>query len=256
MRQVVRDAFVAFTAPLEGVVPWLYCDVKGLVSIGIGNLVDPIQHAMTLPLVRPDGSRATGAEIAEEWHRVKNYPGAAHLGHRITEHVTKLRLTREGIDQVVGSKLQHMDRYLASRFLCTTHDDCRANPDLGRACSYGYEQWSADAQLATLSMAWACGPAFRFPKLEAALRAQDFLTASVECFMPEEKTISGLRPRNKANRILYTNAAYSTNPDILYFPKALSKPPEPLDEAPSVTFDIVHPWHFSDEPTPDTEPES
>ena len=51
-------------------------------------------------------------------------------------------------------KLGQMDAYLAKRF-----------PE--------WEEWPADAQLATLSMAWACGPAFRFPRLEAALRAQE-----------------------------------------------------------------------------------
>lgn len=228
MREVVKQSFVAFTSPLEGVVPWLYQDVKGLVSIGIGNLVDPIQLALTLPLVRPDGSPATREEIADEWRLVKNFPDAARLGHRATEHATKLRLTREGIGQVVGSKLLYMDRYLATRF-----------PE--------YEEWPADAQLGTLSMAWACGPAFRFPKLEAALRTKDFHEAAVECFMPEEKTISGLRPRNKANRILYTNAAYATDPEVLYFPKVLTAPPEPTEEPPVVTFDIVHPWHFTDD---------
>lgn len=208
MRASVRAAFLPFTIPLEGVVKWLYPDVKGLVSIGIGNLVDPIGLALALPMVRPDGSPATSDEIAAEWHLVKTYPDAARLGHLSVEHVTQLRLTDEGLQQVVWGKLDQMEAYLQKRF-APTND------------SVGYEDWPADAQLGTLSMAWACGPAFRFPKLEAALRQMDFRTAAVECFMPEEKTISGLRPRNKANRILFMNAASSIgtfDPDELFWP--------------------------------------
>jgi GH24 family phage-related lysozyme (muramidase) len=251
MRQSVRNAFVPFTLPLEGYVPWLYQDVKGLVSIGIGNLVDPIQLAMSLPFVTIDGRKATREEIVAEWHRIKSLPPnskgqtAAQLGHLYAKSFTTLRLTREGVDQVVQGKLNQMDAYLARRFP-------------------GYETWPADAQLATLSMAWACGPAFRFPKLEAALRDLDFRTAAVECFMPEEKTISGLRPRNIANRVLYNNAAVvlrMLDPDELHYPTDLNAPAvdreaETLPELPDLSepeddehtrtyemsdFTIVHP---------------
>jgi len=85
-------------------------------------------------------------------------------------------------------------------------------------------------------MALACGPAFRFPKLEAALRSLDFRTAAIECFMPEEATISGLRPRNRANKVLYLNAALSheltLDPDHLYYPIDLATDPPDGDTHP------------------------
>jgi GH24 family phage-related lysozyme (muramidase) len=232
MRDAVKSAFVPFTTPLEGVVPWLYQDVKGLVSIGIGNLVDPIVLAMVLPLVRADGTPAQRDEIAAEWLRVKNQGPdgrgrtAAELGHTYARKVTTLHLTDEGIERLVGGKLDQMDRYLAARF-----------PE--------YPGWPADAQLGTLSMAWACGPAFRFPKLEAALRACDFDTAAVECFMPEEATISGLRPRNKANRVLFRNATRSPDPDVLFWPRDLASEANTLPQ-----FDVVHPCLFTDDDDP------
>src|SRR4051812_13306092 len=98
MRDVVRAAFVDFTIPLEGVIPHLYQDVKGLVSIAIGNLVDPIQLAMNLPLVHDDGSPASRNEIAAEWLRIKNlHPDdhgrtAAMLGHRYARQFATLHL--------------------------------------------------------------------------------------------------------------------------------------------------------------------
>ncbi len=209
MRDSVRAAFVEFTAKFEGVVPWMYVDVKGLVSIGIGNLIDPIQMAMVLPFVRLDGSPADRAEIAAEWLRIKNYPDAAKLGHRAVEHVAHLRLTAAGVQDLVARELARMDAQLAGRFA-------------------RYPDWPADAQLGTLSMAWACGPAFHFPKLAAALNAGDFSAAALECHM-DDRGNPGLRPRNVANVVLYRNAATviagSLDPDVLRWPVEMSEEP-------------------------------
>lgn len=233
MRDVVRQAFYAFNAPMEGEVPYFYQDVKGLVSIGVGLLCDPIQLAMNLPMVHPDGRPAARDEIAAEWLRIKALGSgdhtsgnpAARLGHLYARPHTRLRLTREGLEQSLMGKLNQMDAYLRNRF-----------PE--------FEEWPADAQLGTLSMAWACGPAFRFPKLEAALRRRDFRTAAVECFMAEEKTISGLRPRNRANRILFNNAAVVQqmfDPAQLYYPTDLDAPPVDKDADTQPDLDAYRP---------------
>jgi len=220
MRESVRIAFVTFTAQYEGIVPWMYQDVKGLVSTGIGNLIDPVQAAVILPFVHEDGTPAARDEIVAEWLRVKNQPPdaqgrtAAQRGHLYARQITKLKLTPAGIQQVVENKLNQNDAFLRKRFLA-------------------FEQWPADAQLATHSMAWACGPAFRFPKLEAALRALDFHTAARECRMDETGN-PGLKPRNVANQQLYENAAEvherHRNPDPLYWPNLLDGPVSPDDE--------------------------
>lgn len=258
MRDSVRYAFISFTSPLEGVVRWLYLDVKGLVTIAIGNLVDPIGAALALPLVRPDGTRATRDEIAAEWQLVKSHPEAARLGHRSLERATHLRLTDAGVDQVVGAKLTQMDIQLATRF--REHSDCLQHPQLGWACGCGYETWPADAQLATLSMAWACGPAFRFPHLDACLRKRDFLGASYECGI-DTRNNPGVVPRNAANRTLYRNAALVMSAgldlDTLHWPKALTdeRPtvpsvPNPPSEPPARDFEIVHRLPDSDDEDP------
>jgi len=225
MKQSVREAFIPFTLPLEGALPghvgitWMYPDVKNLVSTGLGNLIDPIGFALPLPFVHLDGRPATRDEIAAEWHRIKNLPPdakgrtAAQLGHLYAKPHTTLRLTNDGIKQLVAAKLN-------------------SNENVIRATFAEWEEWPADAQLATHSMAWACGAGIfnpragraHWPKLTAALHARDFRTAAVECFMPEEKTIGGLRPRNKANRILYRNAAIvqsRLDPDTLFYPADL-----------------------------------
>lgn len=245
MRESVRAAFYAFNAPLEGEVPWFYQDVKGLVSIGVGLMVDPVSLATSLPMVHPDGSAAKPEEIAAEWSRIKSLGTgtidqgnpAARGGHLYAKPHAHLRLTQEGLIQTVLRKLYEMQGVLVAGF-----------PD--------FLAWPADAQLGALSLAWACGPAYwkpeagraYFPKLTAALRDANFMVASVECFMPEEKTISGLRPRNKANRLLFQNGAIAIaqylDLDALHYPRDLSvttattepPPPPPAESQP-----IIHP---------------
>jgi hypothetical protein len=223
VRDIVRENFVPFTIPLEGAlgggyigIPWMYQDVKGLVSSGLGNLLDPVSLAIGLPWVRLDGTTATREDIVAEWMRIKNLgpngkgQTAAQLGHLYARPHTTLRLTADGLEQSLQGKLHQMDRYLASKFS-------------------GYEEWPADAQLGVLSHSWAVGPAFqaRWPKLTGALRALDFRTAAKECYLAEATWISGLRPRNAANRLLFANAAVvldeGLDPDVLYYPSDLSR---------------------------------
>jgi GH24 family phage-related lysozyme (muramidase) len=214
MRDSVRAAFVGFTKPLEGVCPWMYLDVKGLVTTAIGNLIDPIQYALPLPWNHLDGSPAARDEIASEWLRVKQDPVAASRGHLYTEGITNLRLDERGIELVVSRKLDQNDQHLRGRF-----------PE--------WEDWPADAQLACLSMAWACGPAFRFPMLEARLRAQDFAMAAGECHINEAGN-PGIVPRNRANVALFRNAAkvqaYHLDPAALIWPSVLDDEAQTLPD--------------------------
>lgn len=261
MRDAVRESFYDFSVPMEGAVPHFYQDVKGLVSIGVGLLCDPMNAtgALGLPLVNADGSTASRAEIAADWLRVKNLPPdargrtAAQLGYRYAQPHTKLHLTEDGLRFTLAKKLAQMEPEIAKGF-----------PD--------WETWCSDAQMATLSLAWAVGPRFwdpmaggsYFPKLTKALRLRDYETASRECFLPEERMISGLRPRNKANRTLYLNAAAveqgGLNKDALYFPHDLSTgeidhEAETLPELPSSEPDpAVQILHYDLETDPDSEP--
>lgn len=203
MKDSVSNAYVAFTTKFEGSVPFMYLDVKGLVTTGIGNLIDPAAAAMALPWRRvSDGQLASRMEIAAEWMNVKARTDLKMHGGMAYRAVTKLRLDEAGIAMLVGGKVASNERELRRRF-----------PD--------FEDWPADAQLATHSMAWACGPAFHFPKLGAALLAGDFETAAAECTMNEAGN-PGLIPRNVANRLLYKNAAYvvgaKLDPEQLYYP--------------------------------------
>ncbi len=252
VRASVRDAFFNYNLPFEGGVPFFYQDVKGLVSIGVGILADPIELAQELPLVRQNGTPATRAEIVVEWRRIKALGSgditegnpAARGGHIYAKPHTTLRLTQEGLRSTLEAKAAQMDAYLTGRFP-------------------GYPAWPADAQLGVMSHSWANGPAFRYPKMVIALNSRDFRTAGVESHISELNN-PGVRPRNAAQRVLFRNAAIveeaGLDPDVLYYPKDLDGAPIGPDDntipAPSppviaADFAIVHPPVFPGDDDPD-----
>lgn len=246
MKDSVRAVFPSFSERFEGSVRWMYADVKGLITVAIGNLIDPIQMALQLPFVHADGKPASRDEIAADWLNLKQrtciaakeYKGGpcpwkgtgkvclAHEGHLKAKPLARLSLTDEGVAMLVARKLEQNDAFLVKRF-----------PD--------FEQWPADAQLSVHSLSWAAGPAFRFPKLEACLKAQSFAVYEVDadgvshlvdgaafhCHMNEAGN-PGLAPRNDANVLLFENAASvlanGLDPEVLYWPHA-ALAEEPVD---------------------------
>lgn len=205
MKDTVRTAFPGYTRAFEGEVPWMYLDIKGLVTIAFGNLIDPIQHAQGLEMLCADGSLATQAQIDAEWRRVKGITAGAKNGHRWIKQFTSLRMTPEGMQRLMLAKADQMVLTLRKRFPA-------------------WDTWPADAQLGTLSLAWACGPAFNFPRLVKSLNARDFQSAAGQSKM---NTVGnpGLEPRNRAQLVLFRNAAEverrCMDPETLYYPDAI-----------------------------------
>lgn len=202
MRDAVRAAFVGFTARFEGVCTWLYLDVKGYVTTAIGVLAEPSGAAVAMPFMRPDGTPATGKEIAAAWLTVKSRQDLRLRGGGAFEPITTLRLTDDGVQQVVAAKLANMERVLKGRFPA-------------------WDNFPADAQLGLLSLAWASGPAFSMPRFADAVERQDWTTACGECHLDDTHN-PGLTPRNGANVRLFQNAArvsaFGLDPNVLYWP--------------------------------------
>jgi GH24 family phage-related lysozyme (muramidase) len=188
MWQSVIDSFTDFSVKFEGKVPHLYLDIKGLVTCGVGNLVDPVEAALPLPWVLPDGSHPSASEIAAQWRALKSRRDLAKLHYRYAAAITTMRLTEDGIAQLVRSKLLSNEKVLRGYF---------PNWDL----------FSADAQLGISSMSWALGPGFpaTFGNFKAAAVAQNWTGAVASCKIREDNN-PGLVPRNAANRLCFANA--------------------------------------------------
>jgi GH24 family phage-related lysozyme (muramidase) len=59
--------------PSEGYVEHMYLDTKGLVTVGIGNMLPSVAAAQALPFVnRSTGNRATADEIAADYASVES----------------------------------------------------------------------------------------------------------------------------------------------------------------------------------------
>ena len=187
MHASVADAWYAFNAQFEGALNFMYLDVKGLVTTGVGNLIDPISSALGLPWKNPDGSRASQAAIRTAWESVKSKQGWRLRGGVIYGSLTTIRLDWPDVEALVRSKLRNIELDIVARFPA-------------------FDAWPADAQMAILSMAWAMGPFFNFPRFADAARRQDFATCADECAI---STVGnpGVAPRNRANARLFRHAA-------------------------------------------------
>lgn len=198
MLQSVRDYWITFNDPLEGRVHFMYLDQKGWVSTGIGNKIDEtaaansppsaaeraasLAEANELRWLDEAGSEATPDQVASDWDTVKSHLELASAGHLAFQPpMTKLHLEDDEIDRNVFAKVDQMETVL-----------------LGRSDFAGFAAWPANAQLATLSMCWALGPAFHFPLFQGHVAVRDWNGAADEChFNPDVGTIM---IRNKLDR--------------------------------------------------------
>ena len=219
----VQSGFRKFSEKFEGSVPHMYLDVKGLLTVGVGNLIEPVEEAEKLPFrfkskpgVAAPGAPATPEQIKAEWQRLKANASSTHLVARAFEPITDLELSDEAIDALILDKLSNHQAFIKRQ-----------------PWAADFENWPADAQLGVLSMAWAMGPAGpgQFAHFRAACQRQDFAAAAKECKMDETGN-PGLAPRNQANFTLFSNASIvlaeesggTYQRSTLYYPEALPKP--------------------------------
>ena len=203
----VRETFPGFSSPLENRIPYLYQDILGLVTIGIGNLVDSPDAVVGLPFVHADsGTPASREEIVAEWHRIKNAPGLAHAGHLAAKRLRTLELTDAAIDDLVFAKFDLNEARLAGFFP-------------------GWSGGPADARRGAHSIAWS-GSYFpnRWPAFVKAAKAGDWTEAAAQSHLDETGN-PGLAPRNRADRQLFLNAAAvvarGLDASLIYYPTAL-----------------------------------
>jgi len=209
MRESVRRSFIAFNAPLEGRLHYMYLDIKGLVTTGVGNLIDSVAAAQALPWQVGDGGpQATADQVRAEWELVKSRQDLRNTpAERAFRPITQLRLSDASVDALIMSKLTSEEASLRRTAEFATFDD-----------------WPADAQLGLLSMAWAMGSGFatggRWPNFRASVAAGDWAGAAANCGIDATGN-PGVVPRNTANRQLFTTAqrvvAEGLDPEVLLY---------------------------------------
>ena len=185
VKSEVWASFPAWIEQYEGRKSWLYRDTApaGLVSSGVGLLLDPIALALPLPWLRPDGAPASQEEIHADWQRVKALPRAM-LAERYRVPAS-LHLAEPAIDALTHQTMSSTLRALAHTF-----------PDLAT--------YPAPVQTAILGMAWLAGP-YSFakrPAFVAAVRAHDWKVAADASAIK-----NATATRNDAHRALFLSAA-------------------------------------------------
>jgi uncharacterized protein with NAD-binding domain and iron-sulfur cluster len=211
MHPSVFNHWHEFSEPLEGRVHSMYLDVKGLVTTGVGNLIDSVGTAQALPWKHADARLATKAEVAAAWRELKSRQEFAKLHWKYAAKLNDLRLTDADIDALVADKLRGNVAFLERNYFTA------------------WDTFPADAQLAILSMAWALGPGFpkTFKNCARAIVLQDWLAAAASCTIKEAGN-PGVVPRNKRNRHCFANAAavvaHDMPREILHWPLVAASP--------------------------------
>lgn len=226
MHSSVRAFYRDFsaTSEIEGLVKHMYLDTKGLVTIGIGTLIEQPSGSITADALRfaftfkgDPGHAAGAADILADFNAVKHRGAGAGL--RAYDMVTRLEIGLPEIDRLVREKLDSLEARL------------RQTPEFA-----GLDRWPADAQLGLLSMAYAMGGAFaeggRYPSFRAACAALDFTRAARESRMRESDN-PNVKPRNWANELMFTYAARVLQRgrpiDQLVFPNILTSSGDFID---------------------------
>ncbi len=204
LRNSVLLSFMDWSTPFEGYLGYMYTDALGLVTTGMGNLIDcngctsPPASALSLPWKHADGSAASQDEIVAAWQTVKGaFPGVTSTA---CASLTDLRLSHDDVEALVQKQMQANDAFIASHLT-------------------GYSDAPADAQLAVHSMAWAMGPGFAssWTQFRNAFAQGDFAGAAEQSHMQGV----GIDMRNLADKLLLYNAANvvsaGADPDQLYY---------------------------------------
>ena len=136
--------------------------------------------------------------------------------------MTTLHLSDAAIEHLIQKRLLNNEGFLRQRFPA-------------------WDSWPADAQLGTMSNAWAAGPLWKAPRFDQACKNLDFdfaagpigdanldPTCRGEAWLNDTGN-PGLRPRNLANKVCFWNAARVTldlndrcDPEVLYYPIELT----------------------------------
>jgi GH24 family phage-related lysozyme (muramidase) len=172
----------------EDTVPHFYLDPRGLVTIGVGNMVPDAAAALRLPLrVQSSGDLAGESAVRADFVRVAAMaPGKVPAFYAEYE---SLVLSDADINALLMSRL--VDFYT------------RLNTDFA-----GFATFPQSAQVGLLDMIYNAGDGTlmkRYPKFDAAVRAGDWISAAHEC--KRDPTVKAFDARNKWTVLQFVGAS-------------------------------------------------
>lgn len=163
MTSTATDYFGDLSAH-EGVCTWLYCDSRGYVTTGIGNLVATSDVCEAMPWMHLSGEPVGQDEPNRAYHLVLSAFDASKSA-QFYAGLTSIRLTEAYVTDLVGRRLH-------GEFI----------PGVVRLCPR-FESFPLPARRALIDMAYnlGVGGLGRFRRLIGACSAGDWATAAAEC---------------------------------------------------------------------------
>jgi GH24 family phage-related lysozyme (muramidase) len=108
------DQSVAQLQIFEGVVPWMYLDTRGFVTVGVGELLAAAGRAQTLPFLDGTGAPVTPDLILAEFNRVLALAkGQQADAYRAAASPT---LSADSITGLLTAHVQIFDGQLSAKF--------------------------------------------------------------------------------------------------------------------------------------------
>ncbi|MCB1738441.1 MAG: hypothetical protein KDI42_09970, partial [Gammaproteobacteria bacterium] len=103
----------------EGSIPWMYLDTVGKVTVGVGNMLPNVSAAQALAFVDANGAAASAVRVAGDFRAVSSLPAGKVA--RVYKHVTTVRLTEAGINDLLDGRITEFETGL--RRLFPDYDD-------------------------------------------------------------------------------------------------------------------------------------
>jgi hypothetical protein len=224
------DEFWNFTEPLEGGFAadcmFMVQDLQvatgmGITFTGKSNRGAGLQMAKALSWVYKPGHPQAGhgcspGDIEADYDQVLSRDDIGRRGPGFLSEwkaMTNCRITQAGLKEGVRKRVVGNIQYVKTNRTGSKY--------LG-----DFDTFPADAQLCVISLTWANGNEFNYPKFAEACRSADWFEASRQCgFSSKENT---LPKRQKAQEEMMRNAAAvklgAASPETLHWPTILAAP--------------------------------
>ncbi len=177
---------MSITSVYEGRTTWMYKDIAGVVTCGIGHALFSALDAMVIEWDQPK------AQINADWIAVHDAP----TGHIASwyEPLTRSRLSSKVVEELLSADMINVRTVIEIYF-----------PD--------FNKFPSSAQEAIQDMAFNLGPHFPkdWPKFAACVLRHDWNGAADECV---RRGIS--EARNKATQLLFQEAAIVSPSGSIY----------------------------------------
>jgi GH24 family phage-related lysozyme (muramidase) len=108
------DDSVAQLQIFEGVIPWMYLDTRGFVTVGVGELLAAVGRAQALPFIDSNGNPVTTDVILAEFNRVLALAKGQAAGAYQTNGSPTL--SASSISNLLMAHVQYFDGQLSARF--------------------------------------------------------------------------------------------------------------------------------------------